>query len=35
MGSDVVKEGLDRAPHRSLFKAMRYAHQELKRPEKP
>ena len=32
MISDSVKKGIDRAPHRSLFKAMGYTDQELKRP---
>jgi len=32
MISDMVKKGLDRAPHRSLFKAMGYTDQELGRP---
>ncbi|MBW2032821.1 MAG: dihydroxy-acid dehydratase [Deltaproteobacteria bacterium] len=32
MISDMVKRGLDRAPHRSLFKAMGYTDQELGRP---
>ena len=32
MKSDMVKKGLDRAPHRSLFKAMGYTDQELGRP---
>ena len=32
MKSDVVKKGIERAPHRSLFKAMGYTDMELKRP---
>ena len=32
MRSDVVKKGVERAPHRSLFKAMGYASEELERP---
>jgi dihydroxy-acid dehydratase len=32
MRSDVVKKGVDRAPHRSLFKAMGYTDQEIGRP---
>lgn len=32
MRSDVVKKGLERAPHRSLFKAMGYTDEELQRP---
>lgn len=32
MISDMVKRGLDRAPHRSLFKAMGYTDHELGRP---
>jgi len=32
MISDSVKKGIDRAPHRSLFKAMGYTDQELERP---
>lgn len=32
MRSDVVKKGLERAPHRSLFKAMGYTDEEMKRP---
>jgi len=32
MKSDRVKKGLDRAPHRSLFKAMGYTDRELERP---
>jgi dihydroxy-acid dehydratase len=32
MRSDVMKQGLDRAPHRSLFKAMGYTDEELQRP---
>jgi dihydroxy-acid dehydratase len=30
--SDIVKEGIERAPHRSLFKAMGYTDFEIKRP---
>ncbi len=32
MRSDKVKKGLERAPHRSLFKAMGYTDEELSRP---
>ncbi|MEF3168930.1 MAG: dihydroxy-acid dehydratase [Deltaproteobacteria bacterium] len=32
MRSDVMKKGLERAPHRSLFKAMGYSDEELARP---
>ncbi len=32
MKSDIVKKGIERAPHRSLFKAMGYTDAELKRP---
>ena len=32
MKSDAVKKGIDRAPHRSLFKAMGYTDTEIKRP---
>jgi len=32
MRSDVVKKGLERAPHRSLFKAMGYTDAEIERP---
>ncbi|HHV63297.1 MAG TPA: dihydroxy-acid dehydratase [Firmicutes bacterium] len=32
MRSDAVKRGLERAPHRSLFKAMGYTDEELDRP---
>ncbi|OGP52537.1 MAG: dihydroxy-acid dehydratase [Deltaproteobacteria bacterium RBG_13_52_11] len=32
MRSDVMKKGLERAPHRSLFKAMGYTDEELERP---
>jgi len=32
MRSDVMKKGLERAPHRSLFKAMGYTNEELSRP---
>jgi dihydroxy-acid dehydratase len=32
MRSDVVKKGIERAPHRSLFKAMGYTDEELERP---
>jgi dihydroxy-acid dehydratase len=32
MKSDSVKKGLDRAPHRSLFKAMGYTDREMQRP---
>ena len=32
MRSDAMKKGLERAPHRSLFKAMGYSDEELARP---
>jgi dihydroxy-acid dehydratase len=32
MKSDSVKSGMERAPHRALFKAMGYTDEELKRP---
>ena len=32
MRSDLMKKGVQRAPHRSLFKAMGYTDEELKRP---
>ncbi len=32
MKSDRVKKGIERAPHRSLFKAMGYTPEEMKRP---
>ena len=32
MRSDIVKKGIERAPHRSLFKAMGYTDEELNRP---
>ena len=32
MKSDQVKKGIDRAPHRSLFKAMGYTDREMSRP---
>lgn len=32
MNSDNVKKGVDRAPHRSLFKAMGYTDSEIQRP---
>ncbi len=32
MRSDIVKKGIERAPHRSLFKAMGYTDEELDRP---
>jgi dihydroxy-acid dehydratase len=32
MRSDLVKHGLERAPHRSLFRAMGYTDEELNRP---
>ena len=32
MRSDVIKKGLERAPHRSLFKAMGYTDEEINRP---
>ncbi|PKM52321.1 MAG: dihydroxy-acid dehydratase [Firmicutes bacterium HGW-Firmicutes-7] len=32
MRSDSVKSGVERAPHRSLFKAMGYTDEEIKRP---
>ncbi len=32
MKSDIVKKGIERAPHRSLFKAIGYTDEEIKRP---
>ncbi len=32
MRSDVIKKGLERAPHRSLMKAMGYTDEEIRRP---
>ncbi len=32
MRSDVVKKGIERSPHRSLFKAMGYTDEELQKP---
>jgi len=32
MRSDVVKKGIEKAPHRSLFKAMGYTDEEIRRP---
>ncbi len=32
MKSDVIKNGVERAPHRSLFKSMGYTDEEIKRP---
>jgi dihydroxy-acid dehydratase len=32
MKSDLVKKGVERAPHRSLFKAMGYTDEEIKQP---
>ncbi|PYG89437.1 dihydroxy-acid dehydratase [Ruminiclostridium sufflavum DSM 19573] len=32
MKSDIVKKGIEKAPHRSLFKAMGYTDEELARP---
>jgi len=32
MRSDAVKKGIERAPHRALFKAMGYTDEELERP---
>jgi dihydroxy-acid dehydratase len=32
MRSDLIKKGMERAPHRSLFKAMGYTDEELSRP---
>ncbi|MDR1785138.1 MAG: dihydroxy-acid dehydratase [Spirochaetaceae bacterium] len=32
MKSDIVKKGVERAPHRSLFRAMGYTDEELERP---
>ncbi|HIJ21159.1 MAG TPA: dihydroxy-acid dehydratase, partial [Deltaproteobacteria bacterium] len=32
MKSDAIKKGIDRAPHRSLFKAMGYTDEEIQRP---
>ncbi len=32
MKSDIVKKGVEKAPHRALFKAMGYTDEEIKRP---
>ncbi len=32
MNSDVIKKGIEKAPHRSLFKAMGYTDEEINRP---
>ena len=32
MKNDTVKKGIERAPHRALFKAMGYTDEEIKRP---
>ncbi|NSW90017.1 MAG: dihydroxy-acid dehydratase [Firmicutes bacterium] len=32
MRSDTIKKGIERAPHRSLFKAMGYTDEEIRRP---
>lgn len=32
MRSDLIKKGIERAPHRSLFKAMGYTNEEINRP---
>jgi len=32
MKSDIIKKGVERAPHRSLFKAMGYTDEEINRP---
>ena len=32
MRSDVIKKGIERAPHRSLLKAMGYTDEEISRP---
>lgn len=32
MKSDIAKKGIERAPHRSLFKAMGYTNEEINRP---
>jgi dihydroxy-acid dehydratase len=32
MRSDIIKKGIERAPHRSLFKAMGYTDEEISRP---
>ena len=32
MRSDLMKKGFERAPHRSLFKAMGYTDEEIARP---
>jgi len=32
MKSDKIKKGLERSPHRSLFKAMGYIDEEIERP---
>ena len=32
MNSDIIKKGIEKAPHRSLFKAMGYTDEEINRP---
>ncbi len=32
MRSDAIKKGIERTPHRSLFKAMGYTDEEIARP---
>ena len=32
MRSDLIKKGIERAPHRSLMKAMGYTNEEISRP---
>jgi dihydroxy-acid dehydratase len=32
MKSDIVKKGIEKAPHRALFKAMGYTDEEIRRP---
>ena len=32
MRSDAMKKGVERAPHRSLLKAMGYTNEEIRRP---
>ena len=32
MRSDLIKKGIERAPHRSLMKAMGYTNEEINRP---
>ena len=33
MKSDLAKKGIERAPHRSLFKAIGYTDDEIKKPQ--